>query len=140
MRIQPDAAIVKLFFDVFRENMGMVPIPLRNEVFNLCKLHRYSLLERIVEINQINPDIYFICDGVALDIKTQKDFNKILKKEKVVNKEQALKDKLTSSKAFTSLATVGWIFLKYIMRNENIMSKIQKRIDNLDSTELSHHM
>jgi len=33
------------------------------------------------------PDIYLICDGLAVDIKTQKDFNKVLKKDKILQKE-----------------------------------------------------
>jgi len=53
------------------------------------------------------PDIYFICDGLALDIKTQKDYNKVLKKDKIMQKETFLKNQLSSSNSFTSLAKVG---------------------------------
>jgi hypothetical protein len=59
-----------------------------------------------------------------LDIKNQKDLNKVLKKEKIVQRESSLKEKLASSKAFTSLATVGWILLKYLLKNDKIMSTI----------------
>ncbi len=63
--------IVDLVFNIFSSSIGELPIVHRAEIFNIIKIKKFKLFDRVVTpVEQTNeiPDIFLILSGNAVVI------------------------------------------------------------------------
>lgn len=70
--------------------------------------------------DNIASDIYLIVSGSALSTKTSEAYKSYLTKEKNLQKEMSAKEDLVKKNGFSGMATIGWIFLQYVMQNKQL--------------------
>lgn len=52
-----------MFFEIFAETVGEIPMVHRDQIFNILQARKYKYLSRVCTINEQETDLFFICAG-----------------------------------------------------------------------------
>lgn len=75
LAMRPDAKMVKIFFDLFNDSIGDLPMCHRQDIFNICVVKQFEFLTRVLTPDSDSNDIYLIMQGKAVQMKQISHYN-----------------------------------------------------------------
>jgi len=125
--------MVKLFFDEFKEELSDLPTSARPDIFEMLSCRSYPLRQRILTQSEKSGEMYFMCQGNALFMKSEKIYDRFVQNETREVEEDKIKFELKEKPSFSSMAQIGWIFLHHVLSNDKLRYFIEKRQAKLEA-------
>lgn len=142
-RLKPDPEMVKLLFTEFRKELWELPSSARPEIFMLIEPVTCPLKELILDMSGTSSDIFLICTGQVLQIRTEKLFRNYMEQEAKIEEEEQIRKAISRQQnyiKFTGVTVIGIVILHFVQKNPALKQLIKQRRQAMESKEFQERL